>query len=123
MIIIQPLDGARAERFEDFDELFGCGLATEALESAAKTSNAKPMNWSFTIYPAGQVAALLADHKNPPDAMREAVEECLPLIEICTGDYKHPTHIVLTPNVDMDYLKKKWCIDWCTWHHIVVREV
>ena len=123
MIIIQPLDGTPSGHFENFDQLFDCILTTQALKSAAKTSNAKPMNWSFTIYPAGQVAALLAVHKNPPDAIKEAFEENLPLIEICTGDYKHLTHIVLTPNVDMDYLKKKWCIDWCTWHHLVVREV
>jgi hypothetical protein len=81
------------------------------------------MNWSFIIHPVGQVAALLAVHKKPSEVMKEAFEEHLPLIAICTGDYKHPTHIVLTPNVDMDYFKKKWCVDWCMCHRMVVRGV
>lgn len=123
MIIIQPLDGTPAEHFKNFNQLFDCILTTQALKTAGRTSNAKPMNWSFTIYQADQVASLLTVHKNPHQTMREAFEERLPLIEICTGDYKHPTYIVLTPNVDMDYVKKKWCIDWCTWHHLVVREM
>ncbi|MGV8949312.1 MAG: hypothetical protein ACOH2E_08150 [Candidatus Paracaedibacter sp.] len=123
MIITQPLDGTPSEHFENFCQLFDCIITTEALKSAERTSNSKPMNWSFIVYPAGQVDILLAAHKKPSEALREAFEEYLPLIEICTGDYKHPTHIVLTPNVDMHYLKKKWYVDWCAWHHIVVREV
>jgi hypothetical protein len=118
MIIIQPLDGAPAEHFENFDELFECIVTTEALKMAAKT----PMNWSFTVYPTNQVGTLLAVHKNPPEVMTEAFDENLPLVEIYTGDYKNPLYIVLTPNVDMDYLKKKWCIDYCTYHDLVVRE-
>jgi hypothetical protein len=68
------------------------------------------------------VAALYAHTKNPCAEMQEAFEYNLPLIEICTGDYKNPLYIVLTPNIDMDYLKRKWCIDWCTFHHLLVRE-
>ena len=123
MIIIQPLDGTPAEHFETFDQLFECILTTESLKVAAKTSHSKPMNWSFTVYPANQVGTLLALHKKPPEAVEQAYEENLPLIEICTGDYKNPLYIVLTPNVDMGYLKKKWCIDYCTYHNLVVREV
>ena len=81
------------------------------------------MNWSFIVYPANQVGTLLALHKKPPEAVEEAYEENLSLIEICTGDYKNPLHIVMTPNVDMDYWKQKWCIDYCTYHNLVVREV
>ena len=122
MIIIQPLNGAPAEHFENFDQLFECIITTEALKVASKTANSKPMNWSFIIYPANQVGALLAVHKNPPEALKEAFEENLSLVEICTGDYKNPLYVVLTPNVDMNYLKKKWCVDYCTYHNLVVRE-
>lgn len=58
MIIIQPLDGAPAEYFESFDLLFECIKKTEALKSAAKTSNVKLLNWSFKVYAANQVGAL-----------------------------------------------------------------
>jgi hypothetical protein len=101
MIVIQPLDGTPSEHFENFDELFDCIITTEALKVAAKTSNVKPMNWSFTVYPANQVTTLLAVHKKPPEIMTEAFEENLPLIEICTGDCKNPLYIPLTPNVDI----------------------
>lgn len=122
MIIIQPLDGTPAEYFENFDRLFEDIITTEALKMAANTSHSKPLNWSFTVYPADQVLPLLVIHKKPPEAVRQAYEENLSLIEICTGDYKNPLYIVMTPNVDMDYLKKKWCVDYCTYHNLVVRE-
>ncbi|MGV8947775.1 MAG: hypothetical protein ACOH2E_00175 [Candidatus Paracaedibacter sp.] len=122
MIIIQPLDGTPAEHFENFDQLFECIIATEALKMAAKNSHSRPMKWTFTVYPADEVLPFLAAHKKPPEAVEEAYEENLSLIEICTGDYKNPLYIVLTANVDMDYLKKKWCIDYCTWHNLLVRE-
>ncbi len=80
------------------------------------------MNWSFTIYPPKPVAALHTHSQAPCAAMQEAFEDNLPLIEICAGDYKKSLHIVLTPNVDMDYLKRRWCIDWSTFHHLLVRE-
>lgn len=123
MVIIQPLNGAPAEHFENFDQLFECIITTEALKMAAKTSNSKPMNWSFTVYPASQVSTLLVVHKKPPEALKEAYEENLSLVGICTGDYRFSLHIPLTPNVDMDYLKKKWCVDYCTFHHLIVKEV
>lgn len=123
MIIIQPLDGTPAEHFESFDQLFEDIITTEALKLAAKTSSFKLLNWSFTVHAAKEVVGLFTHSKNPSQAMREAFEEGLPLIEIFTGDYKHPLYIVLTPNVDMDYLKKKWCVDYCTYHDLVVRVV
>jgi hypothetical protein len=55
--------------------------------------------------------------------MKEAFEERLSLIAICTGDYKHPLYVVMTANVNVDYMKKKWCVDYCTCHDLVVREV
>jgi hypothetical protein len=60
--------------------------------------------------------------KDAPTAVHEAFDENLPLIEICTGDYHNPMYIVVTPNVDIYYLKKRWCVDYCTFHHLLVRE-
>jgi hypothetical protein len=107
MIIILPLNGAPVEHFEDYNELFECITASENLKLAAKHSGFAQMDWSFTVYPPEEVVALYVDAQNPCAAMQEALEENLPLIEICTGDYKNPLYIVLTPNVDMDFLKKK----------------
>lgn len=122
MIKIVPLDGAPAEYFESFDELFKDVTTTENTKLVDDQPDISQMNWSFTIYPPKRVAALYAHTKEPCAAMQEAFEDHLPLIEICAGDYKKPLYIVLTPNVDMDYLKRKWCIDYCTYHHLLVRE-
>ena len=118
MIIILTLNGTPAERFENYNELFE-GLKTIENE---KYPDVAQMNWSFTVYPPEQVVALYALSQEACEAIEEAFEENLPLIEICAGDYKKALYITLTPNVDMDYLKKKWCTDYCTYHNLVVRE-
>jgi hypothetical protein len=123
MIIIQPLNGTPAEGFENYGKLFDCLTSAEAVDCPEEGSAITDKNWGFTVYPPQRVAVLYAHDKDPPEAMKEAFEDHLSLIEICAGDYKRPLYIVLNPNVDMDYLKKKWCVDYCTWHHIVVREV
>jgi hypothetical protein len=123
MIIIMPLDGTPADHFEDFNELFDRIIATETAKLTAKNHTLQHMDWSFTIHPPKQVAAFYNYVNDPSGAIKEAFDDGLPLIEICIGDYKKPTYIPLTPNVNMDYLKRKWCVDWCTWHHLLVREV
>jgi len=122
MIIIVPLDGRPIEHFKNYNDLFECITTTEHMKRVAKKPDFQPMNWSFTIHAPKHVSALYAHTQNPSAALREAFEEQLSLIEICIGDSTKPQHIVLTPNVNMDYLKKKWCVDWCTWHHLLVRE-
>lgn len=123
MIIIVPLNGKPAEQFENYDELFDYLMEIENLKLVARCPNFKHMNWSFTIYSPKHVSALYTYNKAPCIAIKEAFEESLPLIEVCTGDYKNPFYIAVTPNVNMDFLKKKWCIDYCTYHHLLVREL
>ncbi len=121
MIRIIPLDGNPIEHFEDYNELFECITSTETMK-AAKRLKPVHIDWNFTIHHPKRASALYIQSKNPSEAIKEAFEENLALIEICTGDYKKPLYIPLTPNVDMDYLKRKWCIDSCTFHHILVKE-
>ncbi len=121
MIILIPLDGKPTEQFEDYTELFECIISAETMK-AAKRLKPQHMDWNFTTHSSKWVPILYTRSKNPSEAIKEAFEENLALIEICTGDYKKPLYIPLTPNVDMEYLKKKWCVDWCTFHHILVKE-
>ncbi|MBM3469152.1 MAG: hypothetical protein FJX71_06990 [Alphaproteobacteria bacterium] len=123
MIQILPLDGTPPQYFESFKELF-VELTTAGNSKLLDDQyDFVRLDWSFTVYPPKRVVVLHAHTKVPCGAMQEAVEDNLPLIEICAGDYKNPQYIVLTANVDMDYLKKKWCIDYCTFHHVLVKEV
>ncbi|MBX9804820.1 MAG: hypothetical protein K2Y18_03585 [Alphaproteobacteria bacterium] len=123
MIQILPLDGTPPECFEDFDELFKSVTSIENSKLMATCPDFTYMNWSFIILSPKRVTALYGHIKEPSAEILEAFEDNLPLIEICAGDYQKPQYIVLTPNVDMDYLKRKWCIDYCTYHHLLVREL
>lgn len=122
MIQIIPLDGKPAEYFESFNEFFKNIITTENSKLVDDQPDLAQMNWSFTVYPPKRVAAL-AHTTEPCEAIQEAMEDNLPLIEICAGDFRKPLYVVLTPNVDLEYLKRKWCVDWCTFHHVLVREL
>jgi len=122
MIEIIPLNGSQRLQFESYDQLFDYITETENLKLLEKCPNVKEMNWSFTIYPPRQVAALYSHKDNPDAAIKEAYEEELPLIEICVGCYKNPSYTVYTPNVDIDYLKMKWCLDYCTYHDFLLKD-
>jgi len=122
MIVILDLNRTIVEQFDNFNELFDCLLIIENLKHSAMRSDFRKMNWSFKMYSPKQVVTLYANSKNPCATMQEAFEDNLSLIEICAGDYRIPLYIVLSRNIDIDYLKKKWCIDYCTYHHLLVRE-
>ena len=118
MIITLPLDGTPAEHFKSYDALLECIMEIEQ----EKHTDDTPMDWSFMIYPPTEVVAFYALSQTPCVIIEEAFEEDLPLIEICTGDYKKPLYIAMTPNVDIVYLKKKWCKDYCTFYNLLVKE-
>jgi hypothetical protein len=122
MIKIVTLNGTEAGQFKDPDELFNCLLTFENLKLLVKQPEFKQMHWSFTVYPPKWVAALYNHSKDPSGILKEVFEDDLPLIEICKGDYKNPQHIPVTPNVNMEYLQKKWCLDYCTFHNLILRE-
>ena len=118
MITILPLDGTPAEHFKSYDALLECIMKIEHEKHFDDT----PMDWSFIVYLPEQVVPLYTLSQKPCEAIEEAFDENLPLIEICTGDYKKPLYMAMTPNIDMHYLKRKWCIDYCTYYNLVVKE-
>jgi len=122
MIEILGLNGQRVQQFDNYNQLFDYLTVFENLKFISHHFDVKQMNWSFTIYSSKQVASLYAYSKNPDEAIREAFEEELPLIEICSGSYPRPLYIVNTPNVNMDYLKQKWCLDYCIFHDLIIRD-
>lgn len=122
MIEIIGLFGQQVYQFEDYNQLFDYLVEMENRKLITHYTDFKQMNWSFTIYSPKQVASLYAYSKNPVDAIREAFEDGLPLIEICNGSYQHPTYMVNTPNIDLGYLKKKWCLDYSRSHDLKLRD-
>lgn len=97
-------------------------MKQENLKLLEKEADFHSMNWSFTIHPPRHVTAFYAHLKESCDVIKEAYEGELSLIAICTGNYWAPTYIALTPNVNLDYLKRKWCLEYCRFHHLTVRE-
>ncbi len=88
----------------------------------------KAGTWSFAVHSPLRVFSLYNDRKtdssaSPIDAnLQEAYDEQLSLLEICAGDYATPQYIAVTPNINMDGLKKKWCQDYCAFNKIDIRE-
>jgi len=122
MIEIIPLNGSQSLHFENYDQLFDYIVETENMKLLSKRSQHAQIDWSFSIYPPKQVTTLYTYSSNLDDAISEAYEEGLPLIEICAGNYKQPTYIVNTPNVDLDYLRRKWSLDFCTYYDLIVKD-
>ena len=122
MLEIISLDGLQNMQFESYNELFDYIVKIGNLKLLKRRLDQKQDDWNFTIYSPKQVSALFTHANGRHSAIREAYEEELPLIEICTGSSKHPIYVVNTPNTDIDYLKRKWCLDFCTYHDFVLRD-
>ena len=122
MIEIQLSNGLQTKLYDDYDDFVDSIMEQKNLKLLAQKPDVRSMNWSFVIYSPRRVAALYTHHKDPSEVIKEAHANYLPLIEICTGDYENPLQIVLTPNINLEYLKKKWCLDYCKFHHLIVRK-
>lgn len=122
MIEIIPLDGSQTIQFENYNELFDYIVAVENNTLLENQSDNKQGDWCFNIYLPTQVSVLFTHAIEQDDAIREAYEEELSLIEVCAGSYKHPVYIVSSANTDIDFLKKKWCLDYCTYHDFILRD-
>lgn len=98
--------------------------------------NAKPLEdqhdlehnvWSFTEYSPERAAHLYNNWKKCFAAskvhpgVKEAYEQGLRLLEICTGDYENPHYIPVVPDLAIKALKKQWRLDYCRFYHLVTK--
>ncbi len=121
-MIIVSKDGKLIGYFKDYNDLFENLIGIENTKFMAVNQNARYRDWCFTIHPPQRVAAFFSHLKDSCDAIKEAYEEGLPLIEIYSGDSSKPLYVAQTPNVDMDYLRKRWCMDYCEFQQMGIRE-
>ena len=108
------------EYFQNYNELFDHIVEVENLKMLQLEPDFKTMQWSFATYVPQHVAVLYAHLKDKDDAIREAFENQLPLIEICTGDFATPEYAVSTPNLNIEHLKEKWVLAYCEAHDMTV---
>jgi hypothetical protein len=110
------------ELFENYHDLFYHLVRLENLKMLAPNPDFSTMNWSFTLYSPDRVALLFEHMKDDFLPIQQAYEQGLPLLEICSGDFGLPEYIVKTPMLNMDYLKKRWVLDYCECHEMIVTE-
>ena len=83
-----------------------------------KTGN----NWSFVTYSPERVNQLSQFDPMTEPNLRQAHEGQWGLLEICAGDYRNPRYIALTPDVDVQGLKKQWLHGYCPAHGLAIEE-
>jgi hypothetical protein len=112
--------------FETYDQVFDfiSGMDGEVEEGSLfylplKIGN----NWSFVTYPPERVKQLCRFDPLAEPSLRKAYDEQLGLLELCSsGDYENPRYIALTPDVDVQGLKKQWLQNYCAAHGLAIEE-
>ena len=81
--------------------------------------------WSFIIHPNQRLSsvywrAIKATSILLTEKEQDAYEKGLNLLEMCKGDEDNSTQIILTPDIDVDEIKKNWCRDYCLNHGFII---
>lgn len=67
---------------------------------------------------------LLSTLRKPYDSLmlQEAWEKQLTIVEVCKGNFKGLKQIMVEPCVDIETLRKEWCVEYCQANDLTVRE-
>jgi hypothetical protein len=120
MIEVQTVSNNEKETFQSYDNLFEYIVEAENLKMLELEPDFRSMQWSFTAYSPRHVQALYTHLKDQHLAVRQASENQLPLIEICSGDFTNPEYVVGTEDTKIRYLKKKWTLAYCASHGMTI---
>lgn len=80
--------------------------------------------WSFTFFTPQQVSVIYDNTRQSllTAVVKEAYEKELGFVEICQRDFENPIEILSTPDLDIEALKKQWCLAYCDAHDYIVME-
>jgi hypothetical protein len=80
--------------------------------------------WSFLVLTPNRIAMLLSVLKKPYDLLllQEAWEKQLTIVEVCKGNFKGLKQTIVEPDVDIETLRKEWCLDYCQANGMTVIE-
>jgi hypothetical protein len=117
-------DGIQIGVFETYRELYLHIMHIEnakLLEDHPQYQFGEPQ-WSFSVNSPQQIAQQFHNREKQYDVsiMLEAFERKLNLLEICQGDYKKLTQVILTPDIDLESARQKWIDLYCEEHNFVV---
>jgi hypothetical protein len=123
MIWIFHRERADAGSCENYDELFHY-ISLKPLEEDYTEFEQIPFErpWSFTFFTPQQVSVIYANTQQSllTEIAKEAYEKEVGFIEICQGGFEDPIEILGTPDIDMEALKKQWCLAYCDAHDYIV---
>lgn len=112
--------------FKNYNQLFESICEMDSAVKKGKLYPTHPQiegsNWSFVVFSPDMVAALYPFTPAMDSNIKKAYDEQLSLLEIYTGDYMTPRYLALTPSVNVDELKQKWCHDYCAFYNIDICE-
>lgn len=80
--------------------------------------------WSFTYFSPQRVVALYTHTPSyfRTSVLQQAYERELGVIEICKGDIEIRLEILALPDLDIQALRKQWCLAYCQAHDYLVVE-
>ena len=121
MIDIFNEDTGNMEAFKSYDDLLE---HIKALENQKFVETGEKQYWIFNVHSpeslagpywkaAKAISILLTKEE------QDAYENGLNLIEMFKGDNENPTQIILTPDIDIKEIQKKWCREYCSKHGYV----
>ena len=110
--------------FETRDQLFNYIMTLENEKLFEDHENFGATEWSFGIIALQHVRELYHKIKEEDmtEALREAYEQELPLLEISWGDFRNRISIPLLPDIDLKTLKWDWCRAYCEVHDYYLAE-
>ena len=122
MIQLFRSDGNAIGLFEDFDKLSNHINTIETTKLTEPRSCFDEDIWSFSLFTNKRLSYIF--YKTLEQSFskigKEAFDQGLDLIEISKGDYGNPLQIPVTPDVDIQELKKNWCYEYCDAHGYVM---
>lgn len=124
MIHLFNRNTAEERSFRTIDDLFRFIRNRENSRLLEDEPESGLFNWSFNIFKPGRIFALYHNIKEeyltPP--LQEAYEQQLDLLEMCKGDMNKPVQIPVTPDLDVECLRKIWCFEYCKAHGYEIRQ-
>ena len=121
MITIKLHDG-KNKAFQDYHEV--CSYIRE--REKPQTLDTGEITWRFMRRRTDTLSSLYYRTPSLKDFLTqkeiEAVEKQLGLMEIVAGEWENLTQILITPELDIEPLKRKWCHEYCKEHELKIFE-
>lgn len=115
-------DGNVVDAFKDVDELVAYINGMENAKFAESPSCISERAWNFVLFTNKRLSYVGCKtlERSFSKTGREAFERELDLIEISKGNDEERLQIPVTPDIDIQELKKNWCSDYCDAHGYVL---